>query len=812
MLKSPLFKGILIFVIFIGLSNLVFSQDLLKGKDLSQIKVDAISNTDMEKLKTQLVGAGMSPDQAEQMAISKGMPAVEAAKLKQKLSATPQNVSSASAAVEVKSAEKTNSSSEPLDTYKTGKTLINPAIFGSELYTGTAPNFEPNLKMATPVNYILGPDDHIMVSVYGVQEYNGDLLVTSEGSVNIPNVGQVKLAGLTIEAATQKLKTVMGNSVYSYLKSGGAKLSVTLSKIRSIKVTIIGSNRPGTFNISSLATVFNALYVAGGPSAFGSFREIELIRNSKVERKIDLYHFLLAGDQTDNIGLKDNDVIRIPAYKTRVELLGQVKRPGIFELLPGESFDKLLEYASGFTDEAYKATVKVTQRNEKEKQILDLSSLHYTNYKPISGDIIFVSSILGRYKNRVSIKGAIYRPNDYELTAGIRVADLIKKADGLTADAFTSRAQITRLQDNMVPSIISIDVSKALSGDTSQNILLNREDELIITSIFDLRDQYQITIQGEVRKPGSIPFVQRLNLYDAIIQAGGFTDASSNKIEIARILKRDTLSNQDDRSSIMINTEILDGDINHAGKNILLRPFDVVTVRKIASYSLPGSTIITGQVQYPGPYSFIYRNEKISDIIKRAGGFTPDAYPEGAFLKRKKSSFEKEQSLETADRLTKTVKDSSNFNTTTEILRENDKIPLDLINIIKNPGSIQDFVLKDGDELYIPKFEPQVKISGEVLMATQVPFQEGKSLKHYIDESGGFTTRALRRKSYVVYANGKASSTSHFLFIKNYPTIKPGSEVVIPRKKDKQSTSISEIAGLATVLASLVTTYVLLKK
>lgn len=813
MLTKHLVKGIFIFIIIAFSVNISFAQDLLKGKDLSQIKVDALSSSDIEKLKSQLSGAGLSPEQAEQMAISKGMPAAEAVKLKQKLlNGTNNSAIVSSNNQEPKTAEKSNNSSEPLDTYKTGKTLVNPLVFGSEMYTGVAPSFEPNLKLATPLNYILGPDDHILVSIYGTQEYSGDLLVSSEGNINIPNVGQIKVAGLSIEAATQKIKTILGNGPYSYLKTGAAKISITLSKIRSIKVTIIGSNRPGTFNISSLSTVFNALYIAGGPGTYGSFREIELIRNNKIERKIDLYKFLTIGDQSDNIGLKDNDVIRIPAYKTRVEIQGQIKRPGIFEILPGENLNNIFQYTSGFTDEAYKASVKITQSNDKEKQILDLPFNEYASYKPLSGDVIVVSSILKRFKNRVTIRGAIFRPDDYELTPGLRLIDLVKKADGFTADAYLSRVQIIRLQENLVPSIISMDLKKALTGDTSQNIKLNREDQILITSVFDLKDNFQITIQGEVRKPGSIPFVQKMTLYDAVMQAGGFSEASSNKVEIARILKRDTLSNQDDRSSIMINTEIVEDDINYAGKNIVLRPFDVITVRRIAGYMIPGSVVVTGQVQFPGPYSFINRNERITDILKRAGGFSPDAYPDGAFIKRKKSQLEKEQSLEAADRLTKTIKDTSSINTSTEIMRENDKLPLNLNNIMKNPGSIQDIVMKDGDELFIPKFESQVKISGEVLLTTQVPFENGKSFKSYINESGGFTTRALRRKSYIVYANGSAAATSHFLFIKFYPKVKPGSEVVIPRKRDKQGTNITEIVGITSALASLVTIFVLLKQ
>lgn len=314
------------------------AQDILKGKDLSTIKVDQLSDTDIAKLKAQLNESKVTIEQAEQMALAKGMSAVEFAKLKARLNVTAQGqkatgaLKSDSKSVS-KTIEKQNNSTDSLDIEQYGKRkaqpLINPLIFGSEFYTAVAPNFEPNLKLATPLNYVLGPDDELLVTVYGVQEYNGELLVSDEGNINVPNVGQIRVAGLTIEAATQKLKAVMGNSVYPYLKNGRAKLSVTLNKIRSIKVTVIGANRSGNYTLSSLSTVFNALYVAGGPTEFGSFREIELVRNNKIERKIDLYRMLLKGDQSDNIGLKDNDVIRIPAYKKRVELQGQVKRKRI---------------------------------------------------------------------------------------------------------------------------------------------------------------------------------------------------------------------------------------------------------------------------------------------------------------------------------------------------------------------------------------------------------------------------------------------------------------------------------------------------
>ncbi len=815
------FKSLLFLLIVLLFTTNVHAQDILKGKDLSQVRVDQLTDADIAKLKNQLNAAGLSIDQVEQQAIQKGMSPAEFAKLKQKIN-EPTNKNATSVGKlksetdkKKASIEKLDNSSDSLDTEKYKdkplKPLINPLIFGSELYTSVSPSFEPNMNMATPSNYVLGPDDQIQVSVYGVQEYNGDLLVSAEGNISVPNVGQIKVGGLSIEAATQKMKTVMGNSVYSYLKSGGSKLSVTLSKIRSIKVTIIGANRPGTYRLSSLASVFNALYLSGGPTAFGSFREIELVRNSKVVRRVDLYRMLLNGDQTDNIGLKDNDVIRIPSYKTRVEIQGQVKRPGIFEILPGETFANALAFASGFTDTAYKATVKVFQQNERERLVHDLLSSDFNNYIPKTGDVFVASKILNRYKNRVTLSGAVLRPDVYELTPNLRVSDLIRRADGLKQDAYTDRGQIIRYQEDLTRSIIAFDVKKALNADEANNFLLQKEDEVLISSVQELKDTFKVTIQGEIRLPGKYDYVSKLTLKDLILQAGGFTDAAFQSIEIARLLKRDSLPTNDNRTSILINTNIDRENFGNFNDNILLKPFDVVTVRRIAGYKLPESIIVTGQVQYPGPYTLSNSNERVSDVLKRAGGLAPDAYPEGAYIKRYKTLLEKTQAEETAKKLQKNAKDSTG-SVAQEILREFDKVPLNLASIIKSPGTNEDIFLKEKDELYIPKFDAQVKISGEVLLSTQVPFDNKYTFKDYISAAGGFTTSALRSKVYVVYANGKASTTKHFLFIKSYPKIEPGSELIIPKKLEKKATSITEIAGFATVILSLVSTYVLLKK
>ncbi len=787
------------------------AQDILRGRDLKQVRVDELSDGDIAKIKAQLSAAGMSLEQAEPLVLSKGMSVTEFNKLKQRLmgAVSPGSKSGGKAANNMPvSVERQYNGTDSLDTEKynarAAKPLINPLIFGAELYTSLAPSFEPNMKMATPLNYTLGPDDVIQVSVFGIQEYSGELPVSPEGAIAVPNVGQIKVAGMSIEAATQKIRTTLAGSVYRTIQSGGSKLSVSLTRIRSIKVTVIGSNRPANYNLSSLSTVFNALYVAGGPNVYGSFREIELLRNNKVERKIDLYKLLLYGDQTDNVSLRDNDVIRIPAYKRRLEIQGQVKRPGIFELLPGESFQDVLQFASGFTDTAYRSSVKVFQYSDKERKVLDLKAEEFKTYQPGSGDLVVVNRVLNRFQNRVKITGAVYRPDTYQLTAQLRVADLIRKAEGLTEDAFTGRGQIIRLEEDLGKGIRSFDVKKALAGDTEHNWLLQREDEVYISSVQELKDSFQVSIQGEVRLPGKFDFANGLSLKDLIVQAGGLTDAAYKTVEIARLVQRDSLTATDTRASEVIRADI-NGDLSSSAANIPLRPFDVVTVRRKAGYQIPESVIVSGQVQYPGPYALNDRSERVSSILQRAGGYTADAYPEGAYLKRYKTEAERIKAREAAKALQKNITDTTGSLRKLEqdLQREFDKIPLDIPGIIKSPGSIEDLVLRAGDELYLPKFDGQVKISGAVLMATQVPYREGNSMKDYLNEAGGFSSRAWRRKAYVVYANGKAATTSHFLFFKSYPKVMPGSEVVVPSKPEVKKTSTAEMIGISSAIASL---------
>ena len=467
---------IILFTVFFQTST-VMAQDILKNNDLSTIKVDNLTDSDIAKIKAQLLNNQVSIDQAEPMALAKGMSATEFAKLKSRLASLTINSNTVSSTGTT--GDLTAVSSQNAVQYNNVKKNDDVLVFGSELFNNPNLNFAPDLKLATPVNYILGPGDELQVAVYGVQEFNSSISVTSEGSISIQYVGQIAVSGMTIEAATQKIKGAIAR-VYSTVKSGQSQVSITLNKIRTIKVTVVGGNQPGNYSVSSLATVYNALYLAGGPGKNGSYRNIELIRNNKVFKKIDIYRFLVKGDQSDNINLRDNDVIRIPAYSQRVTLSGEVKRPGIFEMKAGETFSDLLSFASGFNEFAYTASVNVEQKTGKEFKVLDINKENYSSYIPKSGDVFKVSRILDRFENRIKIEGAVFRPDTYSFTEGMRVSDLIIRAEGLKEDAYTKRARVIRLKSDLTSEIVNIDLNAALSGDSNANIELKRED--VITS------------------------------------------------------------------------------------------------------------------------------------------------------------------------------------------------------------------------------------------------------------------------------------------------------------------------------------------
>ncbi len=807
-------KKILIAFVLLVFTIGLHAQQLLQ-QDLRQIDVDKLSDAEITYYYNRLQQAGISFEQAAQIAASRGMSQEQLDKLQQRIeqiqsgqkSTSNSNASAANSGIKpdtVSSPRKENETVFPVKEEK-----INTRVFGSELFSTSSLSFEPNLRIATPANYVLGPDDELNIDVYGQSESHYKLKVNPEGNIYIPNAGPIFVSGLTVEEARAKITSKLASTIYRAINTGDTKVTIGLGNIRSIRVTIIGQARkPGTYTISSLSTVFNALYLCGGPNDNGSYRNIELVRNNRTVKVIDLYNFLLKGSMQDNLQLMDQDVIRIPYYQSRIIIDGEVKRPGIFETTSGESLQSMFDAAGNFTDSAYKASVKITQFTDRERKVLDVASDQYNRYQPNGGDSVSVGKVSNRYTNRVKIKGAVMRPGEFALTDGMTLKDLIGKADGVKEDAFLNRGVITRLKDDLTVETVSFDVSAVLNN-TQKDILLKKEDVVTISSIFDLREKYTVNIQGEVRKPGIFDFKDSTSIKDLIFEAGGFTEAGTAKrIEIAR-----RVHNADPNSSSTEIAKIIqvdaEKDLELSGSDYYLEPYDVVIVRNNPGYYTQRTVFVSGEVLYPGTYVINSNDEKLSSIISRAGGFKNTADPSAASLKRlnqvdalteiktkkvaKLAGSEFARDTATVDSLAK------------EAVKPYDLIGINLEEVMKTPGITNDLILESGDIIFIPKKNQAVKVRGEVLFPTQFAYEEGKNMKYFLDKAGGFTSNAVIKKSFVLSANGSARKVKTFLFFRSYPDIKAGDEIFVPAKPDNSGHRLStaEAIGITSAVASL---------
>lgn len=797
-----------VFVLLLFLSGLNSYYQLSAqsiSQNLSSINVDGLSDAQVREIVAQANNNGQD---LNAYLTSKGLQSSQISKLELRarslgLAAANATTVDSSATRKLNYQPDTNLSVKPVN-----KGAIR--VFGANLFTGGNVSFEPNLRVATPVNYILGPDDQININVYGKSLVDWHLVVSPEGNINIPGVGIVNVAGRTVEQATSIIKSKLISKNYAI--GSGTTVSVTLGNIRSIKVIVVGEvNRPGTYTLPSLATAFNALYLSGGPNENGSFRQIEIIRNNRIIKRLDVYDFLLKADQKDNISLRDQDIIRVPTYRVHVQMTGQVKRPAIFEVMPGETLQDVISFAGGFTDIAYTAKIKVLQVDNQERRISDIIESDYKNYIPLRGDRYIVDAILERYQNRVSIKGAVFRPGDYELSKGLTLSQLVTKASGVTGDAYLQRGYITRLKPDNTNESIPFNL-QAILAKTAPDILLNREDSVVIPSLFDLRDQYVVSIKGEVRKPGDFAYAEGLTVESLIEQAGGFAQgASSKRIQVARrITNADPMSLNSPVSQVF-SIDIAE-PISLSSANFVLQPYDVVSVFTLPGFEKLRTVKVEGEVLYPGPYTINKKDEKISDILARAGGLIATADASGGTLKRTNTSvlgIDKNKvdtvALEN-ERIQRLRRLQQNVNGTSVISDDqlrNDYVGIDLETIIEKPGSKTDLLMEDGDVIRIPKKQQVVRVNGEVLYPSVVVYSGSKSFKDYIINAGGFSSSALKRGAYVVYPNGTVKATRKFLFVNNRPEVKPGSEIFVPKKIDKPRVTLAEILGVGGALASL---------
>ncbi len=806
---------IILQVIFLGLILVllpaVHTQAQITTKtNLSSVKSEQLSNEQIKLLMQKALNSGMSPEQIEALARAKGLPQAEIEKIKARAeifsaikSASGKGGSTNQRIIPNQYVKYATPAGERLRMNDTNTTTkINNRVFGFSLFTNKNLTFNPGINIATPENYQLGPGDILNIDVWGASQKSYQEIVSPEGNIIIPKIGPVFVSGLTIEKAADKLKKYL-TKIYSGLTKGNTYMEVSLGGVRSIRVNMVGEiTLPGTYNLSSLASVFNAMYAAGGPAEDGSLRNVKIIRDNKTVAILDFYNFLLNGILKGNMRLQDQDIVFVSPYTDRVEIKGQVKRSNMyFDMKPGETLKDLIHFAGGFTGKAYTGQIKIFRKTATEKKILVVNAAQQDTTKLKDGDVVVVDSILNRFENRVQISGAVMRPGEFALDSAMTLRQLLHNADGLRKDAYQKRIVVYRLKKDLTRETVSLNLSRLLKSDS--DFLLQREDSIHIPSIFDIREKSYLQIEGQIAKPGLYPFTDNIRLGDLIIQAGGMLEsASMAHINIARRVI-DTISAKQRTNQLAQTFQFPIGkDLKLADsvKNFKLSPFDHVFIRKSFSYTPQQMVSIGGEVNFPGKYTIQTRNERVSDLIKQAGNLTPQAFVKGASLIRKRTShLLHEKAVETIN--------TANNARKNKIINLNSKynvIGLNLTKIINHPGSPADLILRPGDSIRILRKSQTVEVRGAVYRPNVIPFVEGWTLQQYISNAGGFTKDAIRRNIYVIYANGSVKKTSSFLGLKNYPKIEPGAEIIIPLKP-KKSTRLSAATtiGLTTALASL---------
>lgn len=775
-------------VLFFFFSINLFAQ---LPSNMSNIKSKDISDVQLQEFIKKAAGSGMSEAQIQEEFLKRGMNPTEVTLLRNRInqpSAAPNPISEPRVS---------NSPNDKATT--TYDPTFGGAILGAELFSNPTLSFEPDLRIATPKNYVLGVTDKLLLDVYGVNLSQQSLEISPEGTVNIKYVGPLYINGLTIEEATKRINAKLAK-LYPELNSGKTKIQITLTGIKSIKVILVGAvKKQGTYTLSSLATLFNALFVSGGPAENGSYRNIELLRNNKIIQVADLYDFLLKADQKANVGLKDNDVIRIPFAKTKVNIDGQVNRPGIYELQPNETLADVLTFAGGYKSFAYKARITGIRNTDFDKKVIDIVKDSIAFFKPQNGDSYSIGGLIDRFQNRVVINGTVFKPGNYAVEKGITLDQLIKKAEGLREDAYTERVIIIRTREDLTKEYISVN----LNTPSGKNLLLQKEDVINISSIFDIKEKFAVTIEGAVRKPGSYGFEDSLSLKSLLLMAGGFADNASGKdIAISR-RKRDVEVNNP-QSPIVEIIKINDTtDLALFTNDIKLQAFDIISVKVNPYYKPQINVSIAGEVLNPGTYTLQNRSERITDLIKRAGNILYTANLDGAKLIRR--NYLSGNDLETIEKIALSGKDSSGTLVSQE-KKPYREISIALTNIMNKPGSTEDILLEESDQIIIPMKDNMVSVYGEVFKPITISYETSKKLKSYLHDAGGVTESSNKQNIFVIYPNGKAANIKHtFLFFKKYPKITAGSRIFVPKEEEKKGTDYAKFGLLVTGLSAFIT-------
>lgn len=676
-------------------------------------------------------------------------------------------------------------------------------VFGRNIFNIDKLTFQPNLNMATPENYRLGPGDEVIVDVWGASQNTMRLEISPDGYVNISNLGPVYLNNMTIKDARQLLKQELGK-IYA---DSANNIQVTLGNIRTIQVNVMGEVRaPGTYALSSLSTVFHALYASGGVSDIGSLRNVQVARGGKTIARLDVYEYIMKGQIQDDIRLQDGDVVIVPTYDELVKITGKVKRPMFYEMKNGESAATLLKCAGGFSSDAYKKSIRVLRKDGKEFSVKTVNDIDYSAFKLIDGDVVTVDSILNRFNNRLEVKGAVYHPGVFELSGSLNtVRQLVEKADGLLGDAFTGRAVLYRERENLTKEVLPVDIEGILKG-TSPDIALQKNDILYIPSIHDLQDMGKVTISGEVNKPGSYTYADHMSLEDLVITAGGLKESASLvRVDVSRRIRDPKGTTEPDMIGQNFSFGLKDGFVVDGEAGFELQPYDQVFVRRSPSYNEQVSVTVDGEVLYRGEYTLSTKSERLSSLIQRAGGVSRYAYVRGAKLRRVAN----EEELRRMEDVVKMVRREIGETLATSLGLKVDStftVGIDLEAALANPGSDADLVLREGDVLTVPEYNNTVKVNGAVMMPNTVSYAKGKSVKYYLNQAGGYSANAKKSQKFIIYMNGQVAEVKG----SGKKQIEPGCEIVVPNKTKKLNfatvvSNATSFASLATMLASLAT-------
>lgn len=776
-------------------------QALQQGKDQQTIAMELLSKgatqEQLLRLKSQYSGAATSGSSSQ---AGEGGAVQDTGTRARKT--TVANATDGEAALEGANTDEMKETMKKRQKLKVSTASEN-GVFGRNIFNIDKLTFQPNLNMATPENYRLGPGDEVIVDVWGASQNTMRLEISPDGYVNITNLGPVYLNNMTIKDARQLLKQELGK-IYA---DSANNIQVTLGNIRTIQVNVMGEVRaPGTYALSSLSTVFHALYASGGVSDIGSLRNVQVARGGKTIARLDVYEYIMKGLIQDDIRLQDGDVVIVPTYDELVKITGKVKRPMFYEMKNGESVATLLKYAGGFSSDAYKKSIRVLRKDGKEFSVKTVDDIDYSAFKLIDGDVVTVDSILNRFNNRLEVKGAVYHPGVFELSGSLNtVRQLVEKADGLLGDAFTGRAVLYRERENLTKEVLPVDIEGILKG-TSPDIALQKNDILYIPSIHDLQDMGKVTISGEVNKPGSYTYADHMSLEDLVITAGGLKESASLvRVDVSRRIRDPKGTTEPDMIGQNFSFGLKDGFVVDGEAGFELQPYDQVFVRRSPSYNEQVNVTVDGEVLYRGEYTLSTKSERLSSLIQRAGGVSRYAYVRGAKLRRVAN----EEELCRMEDVVKMVRREIGETLATSLGLKVDStftVGIDLEAALANPGGDADLVLREGDVLTVPEYNNTVKVNGAVMMPNTVSYAAGKSVKYYLSQAGGYSANAKKSQKFIIYMNGQVAEVKG----SGKKQIEAGCEIVVPNKTKKFNfatvvSNATSFASLATMLASLAT-------